>query len=175
MIKNKIEKVVEELKDDSIIHPKEDHKNKIPTLKIGVYREISPMLLERFNFLGAWEDSTHGDWLSISEMEVLWLDDDKILNERIKEIKNNLLSISNNWENDATAIFKNSRLSVFAASAYTNERIYLIWLDEIIEPEIWVYDTNGFSRFRDLELYLDSYINDDVENNHEWILAYINN
>lgn len=175
MIKHKIEQVFEELKDDSIVHPRESHSKEIPTLKKENYREASPMLLERFNFAGAWEDSTHGDWLSISEMKYLWLNESKILNERIKEIKENLLSISENWANDAISLFKSNRISVFAASNYTNERIYLIWFDDIIEPELWVYDVNGFSRFENLEYYLDSYINDKVKDNYEWILGNINN
>lgn len=158
-IKSKLKLIIKELKDESTIHPKED-KEQIPTFEKGIYKNFSPMLKERFESLGAWEDSTHGDWLSLSEMENLW--NENIADNRLRDIKINLISNQNNWDNDALSLFKDKRISVFAASAYTNERVYLVWLDAILEPEIWVYDTNGFSRFQNLEKYFDAYIDDEV-------------
>ncbi len=67
-----------------------------------------------------------------------------------------------NWENDIANLFEKNRISVFAASEYTSERIYLIWLDNRSEPEIWVYDTNGLSRFKNLCAYLKAYLDDDI-------------
>lgn len=43
----------------------------IPTLQTGIYRRISPMLRERYNNFGSWENATHGDWLSIDDMKEL--------------------------------------------------------------------------------------------------------
>lgn len=40
--------------------------------------------------------------------------------------------------------------------------ICLIWFDGIEEPELWVYDCNGESRYKDLASYLQAYIDDDV-------------
>lgn len=66
------------------------------------------------------------------------------------------------WENNAGSIFQKSRLSLFAGSADINEHIYLLWLDHSDEPEIWVYDVNGESRYKNLYEYLQCYINDDL-------------
>jgi len=158
-IKSKLKLIIKELKEESTIHPKEE-KEQIPTFEKGIYKKFSPMLKERFDILGAWEDSTHGDWLSLSEMENLW--DENITDDRLRDIKINLISNQNNWDNDALSLFKNNRISVFAASAYTNERVFIVWLDAVIEPELWVYDTNGFSMFQNLEKYFDAYIDDEV-------------
>ena len=40
--------------------------------------------------------------------------------------------------------------------------VILLWLDSTVEPEVWVYDCNGESRYKDLNDYLNAYINDDV-------------
>lgn len=133
---------------------------KIPTLEPNYYRPISPMLKVRFNILSHLLDATHGDWLSIKEMELLW--DDDIQDTRIRDIKNNLIANIENWENNAGALFKKNRLSLFAGSAYTYEQIYLLWLDGFEEPQLWIYDTNGEARFIDLDDYLKSFIDDDV-------------
>lgn len=50
--------------------------------------------------------------------------------------------------------------------------ICLIWFDGIEEPELWVYDCNGESRYKDLESYLQAYIDDDVSaSSVKWKLA----
>lgn len=50
----------------------------------------------------------------------------------------------------------------FAGSDYSYEMVFLLWLDSTVEPEVWVYDCNGESRYKDLNDYLNAYINDDV-------------
>jgi hypothetical protein len=60
------------------------------------------------------------------------------------------------------ALFKEERLSLFAISDLNSESIVLVWLDFEPEPEVWVYDANGESRYKNLEVYLDSYLADDV-------------
>lgn len=135
--------------------------NKIPTLKKGFYRDVSPMLKDRFRMFGSWVEATHGDWLSVEEMEMIW-DSDLIVNERLWSIKNNQMAACKNWDNDASSLFKSERLSLFAGSEFTYERIYLLWLDSEKEPELWVYDCNGESRYKNLESYLYAYLNDDV-------------
>ena len=65
------------------------------------------------------------------------------------------------WD-DASTLFRPERLSLFAGSEYSNERIYLLWLDFEDEPELWVYDANGESRYHDLAAYLQAYLAEDV-------------
>ena len=169
-IKNLLNKVIKELEGDSEITPPSNFIRGIPTLKKGYYRKVSPMLKERFISIGSWIDSTHGDWLDIHEMELFW--NEPIKNERMSEIISNVRSSINNWEDDAGSLFAENRVTVFAASQFTFERVYLIWFDSTIEPEIWVYDSNGESRYKDLASYLKSFIKDDVSaSNKKWKLA----
>lgn len=134
--------------------------SKIPTLDKGVYRDISPMLKVRFETYGRWRNATHGNWLSISDMESLWQDD--IQDDLIDSIKFQADCLRTDWPNHAFGLFKNIRLSLFAGSEIGNESIFLLWLDCAIEPEIWVYDSNGESRYKNLNDYLIAYLNDDL-------------
>ena len=131
---------------------------KIPTLRKGVYRNISPMLSVRYRQYSSILDATHGDWLSINEMENLWLPYKQINDERIRGIKRSLNSNIKEWDNNAGSIFQHDRLSLFAGSAYTYEQVYLLWLDDYIEPQIWVYDANGNSRFDTFDDYLIAFL-----------------
>lgn len=124
----------------------------VPTLKIDIYQPISPMLSKRFQLISSWEEATHADWLSIEEMEALW-EKKPITNPRIKDIKSSLNAHIQHWENNLGALVSPDKLSLFAGSAYTYEHIYLFWCDNI-EPEIWVYDTNGETRFNNSNEYL---------------------
>lgn len=46
------------------------------------------------------------------------------------------------------------------------------WFDGTEEPELWVYDCNGESRYKDLASYLQAYIDDDVSASAvKWKLA----
>ena len=72
------------------------------------------------------------------------------------------MAAEENWPNEASALFRPERLSLFACSDLTNEKIYLLWLDFEDEPELWVYDANGESRYKDLAEYLTAYLADDV-------------
>lgn len=130
----------------------------VPTLEKGVYRQASPMLKARYDSLGKWVNATHGDWLEQHEMESLWDNDD----ERLTRIARNVKASMENWENHATGLFTKNRISIFAASDNGYEMICLIWFDGIEEPELWVYDCNGESRYKDLACYLQAYIDDDV-------------
>lgn len=160
MTKELIKKIVDELKEDSLPRKVVNYEKGIPTLQKDFYRAPSPMLDIRYSLLGGWEDSTHGDWLDTCEMEVFWSDEGNEI--RLKEIRNNVLSAIKNWTNDAGSLFKENRVSIFAASNYTFERVYLIWLDYIDEPEIWVYDSNGRAIYKNLDLYLTAYLDDDL-------------
>lgn len=161
-IKELIKYVLVDLKMDITELPVSLHSHdKIPTLEKDFYRSISPMLKDRFDMFAGWQNATHGDWLSIEEMVAIW-GDDLVVNERLWRIKQNQMAACDNWDNDASSLFKNNRLSLLAGSESTYERIYLLWLDNEIEPELWVYDCNGESRYKNLASYLKAYINDDV-------------
>jgi len=124
----------------------------IPTLARGVFRPFSPQLKSRFEHLGRWEFATHGDWLSLEDMENLWLVEAP--DDWSKRISLSRIASENNWANDAAALFRPDRLSLFACSPIGFNRVYLLWLDCAEEPELWVYDSNGELRFADLAEYL---------------------
>ena len=132
----------------------------VPTLRSGTYRPLSSQLQERYELFGRWETATHGHWLGIDDMEALWketIDDDFLDRIRIQRVAG-----EENWPNEASALFRPERLTLFACSDLTNEKIYLLWFDFEDEPEFWVYDSNGESRYKDLTEYLTAYLTDDV-------------
>ncbi|KRA62108.1 hypothetical protein ASD89_23750 [Caulobacter sp. Root656] len=134
----------------------------IPTLQPGVFQPSSPMLKERFELFGRWTMSTHGHWLSVADMAALWSNVDTASDPLLEGVKASREAGEEDWPNEASALFKPQRLSLFAASDYTSEKIYLLWLDFEDEPELWVYDANGESRYRDLATYLQAYLAEDV-------------
>lgn len=138
----------------------EPRSDRVPTLKSGVYRTMSPMLGQRFELFGRWETATHGDWLSLSDMERLW--DGTIDDDRLSAIRSNRDAAEKGWPNEPSALFRPERLSLFAGHTDMTEKIYLVWLDFEPEPELWVNDSNGESRYRDLGQYLDAYLADDL-------------
>ena len=163
-----------EIDEHSIINPPDLSISKIPTLQPNIYREFSPLLKIRYEMFSSWILATHGNWLSLNEMQELWKDDDN--SEYITNIKEQLLASKEWWGNDATALFKDERISIFASEEFGNERIYLIWFDDIDEPELWVYDVNGEARYENIEHYLKAYLNDDLENySKPWILGTLTN
>ena len=159
-IEQALNEILAELVEDSTPKSSVPFSNGIPTLKENYYRPLSPMLKSRFEKFGGWEESTHGDWLDSTEMENFWESD--IADKRLSGIVTNVRASIDNWQNDAGSIFSDNRISVFSGSRYTYERIYLVWFDCIEEPELWVYDTNGEARYKDLLNYLRCYINDDL-------------
>lgn len=142
----------------------------IPTLSVGIFRPVTPQLLERYQMFGRWEKATHGHWLGVDDMEAIW--QDNLTDGFLAEIKSSRIAGEENWPNDASALFRPERLSLFACSDITNERIYLLWLDFEDEPELWVYDSNGESRYKDLAAYLRVYATGDLSaSDRHWKLA----
>lgn len=130
----------------------------VPTLAKGIHRPVTPMLQARFAAFGRWKRATHGHWLSASDMASLWDEPADPLLHAIWEMH----KVAEEWPNEASALFRPERLSLFAKSDVTNETIYLLWLDFEDEPELWVYDSNGEGRYRDLAAYLTAYLEDDL-------------
>jgi hypothetical protein len=161
LIESILEDVINDLKEDedSIISFSDATPVEMPTMKPEVSLALSPQLKACYAKIESWRDATHGDWLSIREMMTLW--SKEIADPRLSAIKENLSAAEWNWPDDAAALFRPERLTVFAASEYTSERIYLLWLASTKEPELWVYDTNGESRYKDLAAYLTAYLEDD--------------
>lgn len=133
----------------------------IPTLQPGVYQPVSPMLKERFELCSRWTAASHGDWLSVADMETLW-SDDTAADPLLEGTKQSQIAGAEGWPNEASALFRPERLSLFAGSDITYEKIYLLWIEFEDEPELWVYDANGESRYRDLSTYLQAYLAEDV-------------
>jgi hypothetical protein len=142
--------------------------DQIATLQVGFFRPLSAQLRERFAQFGAWLEATHADWLGLADITALWELRDATALARQK----NLTVLSQNWPNDATALFRADRISVFALRQEGTERIYLLWFDSMDEPELWVYDTNGEAHYRDLQSYLEAYLTDDLSAYEEnWLLG----
>lgn len=137
----------------------EKDTSRIPTLRENVYRDCSPMLAERFSMFARWETATHGHWLSVQDMAGLW---GATADEFLSQIKKLQESGSRSWPDEAGGLFRPERLSLFAGSDLNYEKVYLLWLDSEDEPEIWVYDQNGESRYNNLKSYLIAYLDDDV-------------
>lgn len=156
----------------SLIGTPDANVTKIPTLFPGMYRKISPLLSVRYQMFGFWKNATHGDWLSINEMESLWKNEK---NQYIRNIERQIIATSENWPNDVYSLFQRKRISLFAGDENGFERIYLVWLDEVEEPELWVYDSNGTARYKDLQHYLMAYLDDDLSSySQQWILGLQN-
>ncbi|WP_200912550.1 hypothetical protein [Sphingomonas sp. Leaf242] len=133
--------------------------DQVPTLAKGVCRPVSPMLRARFQAFGRWRLATHGHWLSSADMVALW---DEPADPLLREIREMREAAEENWPNDASALFRPERLSLFAGNDVSNDKIYLLWLDCADEPELWVYDSNGEGRYSDLAAYLTAYLCDDL-------------
>lgn len=177
---NKLNMTIEELlnttitslEDDSEITEAIDFSKGVPTLEKGTYRNVSSMLKARYKKLGGWIDATHGDWLDVKEMELFWTNETE--DDRLIGIIQNVKASIKNWEDHAAGLFAPNRISIFAASEATDEIICLVWFDSTEEPELWVYDCNGESRYKDLASYLQAYIDDDVSAcKNKWKLAEI--
>lgn len=159
-----LKKVVKTMMDMDLNRPEPSYSDgrgveTIPTLDPSVQRAATPMLRKRFAFCGAWELATHGDWLSIDEIEALTRGD--MTDERLCGIDANRKASTLGWMNDAGGLFLPSRLTYFAGTRNSYERVYLLWLDDKAEPEVWAYDTNGEARYVNLDAYLTAYLADD--------------
>ncbi|MBN8820893.1 MAG: hypothetical protein J0I82_02635 [Spirosoma sp.] len=102
---------------------------KVPTLLRGHYEVISPMLYERYKMFGTWLCAPYGDWLSLEDMEGLWIDWSEVKpeNSYVYSLKVN----SEVWDNDVIRLFRPERISAFAINTESYERVYLMWFDSI--------------------------------------------
>jgi hypothetical protein len=147
-------------KDPAKILPAAPLGTGIPTLRAGVYQPFTPQPKERYELFGRWEKATHGHWLGLNDMEALWKT--HIEDSFLADIQSQRLAVEGGWPHQAANLFGPERLSLFACCDVTREKIYLLWLICKDEPELWVYDSNGESRYKDLKDYLDAYLADDI-------------
>lgn len=177
-----LDEVIEELAEDSELYAADAAVTGWPTLRPGVERALSPQLRARLERLGAWHDATHGDWLSVAEVRALvpggaadagdgsaaGARESEMADARLSDIAANLRAAREHWEGDVAGRLAPERVAYFAASAYTSERVYLVWPegaavdDGAAEPELYAYDANGEARFADLAAYLADYLADDA-------------
>ena len=77
-------------------------KKGIPTLKKGVYRKPSPMVEERFNYAGTWQQ-IDDVWLGVSDME-----------KQLKKsgVQETIKAQKENWDGSAPMQFPPERLSL---------------------------------------------------------------
>lgn len=134
----------------------------VPTLAPSVYQPISPQLADRFAMFGRWTTATHAHWLSLADMEAMWSEEAAAADPFLASVRESWRDGAEGWPNEASKLFRPERLSLFAGTDLDYQRIYLLWLEQEDEPEVWVYDPNGESRYPDLKAYLDAYMADDL-------------
>lgn len=135
------------LNTDSFISPPEKFNDKILTLSDGVYKPLSKMLQERFDFCGEWKNAyLSQDWLSLSSINN-WQNSKKIL-EWIE------LRKENSYPGDLLEDHPPENIAIFSINPYEPEEIYLFWGKDEEEPQIWHYFGADFYTFNNLERFL---------------------
>jgi hypothetical protein len=148
----------------------------VPTLEPGIFRQPSPQIRERFELFGRWEWATHGHWLSVDDLQALWDDERAHQDKFLSRVRiESLCMDEGGWSDSAHTLFKPSRLTLFAASDLDYQCVFLLWFESEDEPEVWAYDSNGESRYKDLAGYLRAYLDSDTSasQRHRWKLAEI--
>lgn len=134
----------------TITPPEKIHK-KIRTLDYNFFREISPMLRERFEFCSKWENAyLSQDWLSLEEINnwktnktlCTWVD----------------LRKENSYPGEPLEDHPAKNIAVYSINPHEPEEIYLIWSDDSLEPRVWHYVGADFYTYNSLERFL-LYIN----------------
>jgi len=144
-----------EIQGDHDMAPPENHCGQIRTLNYDFFRPISPMLMDRFKFCGAWKNAYLGqDWLSIQEINK-WKDN-KILCEWLR------LRQENSHQGEPLAEYPMENTAIFSINNDYPDEIYLIWDEGCTEPKIWHYFESDFYTFNNFERFL-LYINGMIE------------
>jgi hypothetical protein len=131
-----------------IVHPPEPLYG-IPTLEIGNYKRVTPMLKARFEYAGSWEMALGSQsLLSICEMERLWHD---------KELISIVKARAEYWRHSPVALYAWDKISVVALG--TDEETYLIWPDtEGQEPMVYSYLGQIGQPFQNLKELFEVYL-----------------
>ena len=128
--------------------PKKMNEKSILAIDGSTKHNLSPMLIDRFNFCGEWSDF----YLS---QNMLSLDDinkfpyDKKLNQWINLRKDN-------WDHVPPKSIGDSMCSIFSFNPYEPEEIYLDWSEGIDEPVIRPCSQADYYRYNNLEEFFES-------------------
>lgn len=121
----------------------------IATFSAEVTRQLSPMLKDRFDYMGCCVCAGER-WLAASEVSE-WV--------QKKSVVRYHLTLREHWENSAPMLFPDSRLSLFSVyKGVPDNLVYLVWAEEQAEPELWSYSGMNSNRFANLCEYLEWFL-----------------
>jgi hypothetical protein len=124
--------------------------DEIPTFSAPQSQVPSVMLRARFDYAGTWDTGWHR-WLSPLDMSERMIAHEILLHHR---------ALRDHYEGSAPMIFPDSQLTLFGVTeGVPDTLIYLVWIPDNEEPELWSYDNYEFQRFATLEEYLAWYLN----------------
>jgi len=125
----------------------------ISTLEKGMYRKLSPMLKERYNYAGKWIDATAGiTWLSLEEINNFH---DNVLLQRQVDTR------INNWKDTIFDKFNRGQISLFGVWADEYHEIYLVWVDDSVEPVVYEFRSYYEKIFENLDSYIEYWLDTD--------------
>jgi hypothetical protein len=130
------------------LFPKEDFADAIPSLTPEIYFPMSPMLSDRFQFAGRWENATAAfTWLSLHDMRSAWTDSQILESIRLRK---------SNWPDSVLTQYAPEKISIFALDLDEGNEIYLISEDRP-EPLIVSYFEGQEDRYKNLSEYLSAW------------------
>lgn len=128
------------------IGEEEDHRDEIMMLDCS-FRKLSPMLKSRFEYASSWKNANlDQDWLSLKEIS-------EIYNNEIAREWLNLRR--ENWSENPPKSISASHCAHFALNPYEPEEAYFVWIEEIIEPQVWRYFGADYKMFLNLDRFLE--------------------
>ncbi|MDM1756460.1 MULTISPECIES: hypothetical protein [Acinetobacter] len=134
-----------DVSNEQILHKVGNNTLKIKTLDGGL-RNLSPMLVERFNFVGKWEDAfLLQTWLSLDEINN---------HQNIEHLVENINLRIENWDFVPPATVGFSKISIFGFDPFDTNETYLEWVAGYEEPRIWVFFDGNYHMFKNLERFL---------------------
>jgi hypothetical protein len=132
--------------DATTPRPKESGKDRILTLRDGVYKNLSAMLKARFDFGSRWEDVYLSQtWLSLSDIE------NHKGNAQLAEW---IALRRENWDHVPPESVAADQCAVFGYNPYEPEETYLVWSEGADEPAVWRYYGGDSYFFHNLENFL---------------------
>jgi hypothetical protein len=136
---------------DQELLPADPASDELKTLS-GKSRRLSPMLKERFEFCGRWNNANlDQDWLSTSDIDDIG--NDATAQEWIA------LRIEN-WDHCPPANVSKDDVAIFGFNPYEPEETYVVWREGHIEPEIWRFFGADYKVFSDLTRFLEYLLGD---------------
>lgn len=117
----------------------------VPTFDAKLSRELTPMLKARFDYAATFRRGREV-WLSASEMASC---------VKQKTVQGYHHALRENWDDSAPMLFSDERLALFGITEGVPENlVYLAWVNEGDEPEVWAYADFQTQKFANLVQYL---------------------